>query len=123
MKDQGPIGYTLEGNKIYQTAGPSVQGEDPVVKLFNHHLAKLRHVDIIRMVQMETEFQKEVDIILRLRKEEQIEAQDGMWNKFKTFVKKEIDEFKQDQENKKKIENMRLTQGQAKIRFIKLLEL
>lgn len=46
-----------------------------------------------------------------------------MWNKFKTFVKKEIDEFKQDQENKKKIENLCLTQTEAKIRFIKLLEL
>ena len=28
-----------------------------------------------------------------------------MWGKFKTFVKKEIDEFKEEQENKKKIEN------------------
>jgi hypothetical protein len=45
-----------------------------------------------------------------------------MWKKFKTYVKKEIDEFKQDQENKKKVENLYLTQSEAKIRLIKLFE-
>jgi len=44
---------------------------------------------------MESNFQKEVDILLGFRQEHQSESS-GMWGKFKTFVKKEIDEFKEE---------------------------
>jgi hypothetical protein len=84
--------YTLEGSKIYQTSGSPVT--DPQITLFNHHLQTLRHIDTIQLVTMESTFQKDVDILLGFRQEQQKE--NGMWGKFKTFVKKEIDEFKEE---------------------------
>ena len=95
--------------------------------MFNNHLSRIGNidVDILKLIQQESEFQKDIDSLLGLNFEESKEEQkeSGMWSKFKTFVKKEIDEFKQTQEDKKILSKLKISKTQAKIRFIKLLEL
>jgi hypothetical protein len=40
--DSRPIQYTIIDNEIIQTQGPLIEGTDPVARMFNNHLSRIK---------------------------------------------------------------------------------